>query len=309
MTASKIKDRIQKVHEISVNEEKTKKPGLLSSIWEVYRTKWTMKPKNQEKSKDKLPGSIYPLCDGTIGGQTRRFIWVHYVLKYKIFKPFLYIVEKFILHKLDDKLDDGWHNRNLRVFDTSWKEACKEMAKLYNIVFLNHRDYELVRRMILTFSTFDTATREFMNILMHSIAKNMQNEYKGHKKVYHMIYTSRNIYDVAYFRLGEFLFDKNIDPEVWRDQQRGKFIKELNVGLKEEAKLMLANQYANFQWIDLKPGLRRRLSLAYKILTQYKTTVRLAVKRVPLEKLNLPIPSSVVKNSGGNEDSPQVGDS
>lgn len=68
-----------------------------------------------------------------------------------------------------------------------------------------------MKDIVLTVSLNDTAYREFLNILMHSIAKRMYEIHKDEYPVKHLFYMARNGYDVEYFILAERMkVEKNL---------------------------------------------------------------------------------------------------
>jgi hypothetical protein len=237
--------------------------------------------KEDLKNDAPIQGSIYP-GSGTISKSCSRFYWVHAMLKSKLFVPFLFVFKMFVGNRLIDVPEDKFYNRNLKMLDRSWRDSMTIMGSLYNPCFNNpnsssYQEYDLVRKTWLTLATYDTATREFTNVFCHTLAQNMRQEYKNHKHVYHVFYDSHRIYDATYFRISQLLFDDMFNMDLWKDKQRQEIIDGIKKELTIEAKTALANEYAQVNWLELGPGLKKRLQLAWLLLSKHKEPVRLAV--------------------------------
>jgi len=59
----------------------------------------------------------------------------------------------------------------------------------------------------------DSATREFVNLWMHSIYGRMQKAYGGRGRVCHVLYTAHSCYHPAYFTLAQLVMKGAIKPE------------------------------------------------------------------------------------------------
>ena len=147
----------------------------------------------------------------------KRFHVIHYVFKYKFFVPLLMLGRRILKkHLVKEIPPDNW-NRNILIFDKAFEEA----EKKWHIYYLRNSgdpDKRLTREAMLercknekylrtmkefvnTMYMHDTAYREFMNILMHEIAREMVDYYAvGDHKSGHLFFTT-DIYDTHYFVL------------------------------------------------------------------------------------------------------------
>lgn len=253
----------------------------ISEILRQFGRKDGLPTKDDMKNESPMGECIYP-TKGTVGNTCRNFNWIHSVLKYKMFIPFMHLAGICIGKRLVSEPEKIWHNRNLRVFDKSWRDSMQVMAMSYNPCFNDpssgsFKAYDMARKLWLTVALHDTATKEFTNVFCHTLAQNMAKEYKGHKTVNHVYYSSKSIYDVVYFKLGPLVFNQSIDPELWRQSERLRFVQELRADLKDEARVALANEFATVRWLDLKPGFKERLALAIHLVKNHKNTVRIAL--------------------------------
>ena len=175
---------------------------------------WNKKgqPSNADyKNPNMIKESIYPKGQ-SLGKYCKRFNWIHRFFKLIIFYPALRIMDKLIGNRLDKGVEDTWYNKNLLMLDKSWKEAMGIMAKYMRPQLPSSPTYELVRKMMLTFILNDSITREFTNCLMHSITKNMQEQYKGKGEVYHIFYTDTVSYNPVYFTMVKAVMEQNKHP-------------------------------------------------------------------------------------------------
>ena len=157
--------------------------------------------------------SIYPAKGQHVGAYKKKFHVIHYIFKYKFFVPLLVIAGRILKNQMETEVEDTWYNKNLRIFDKSWKQTMEILSKTYNKDMQVHPSYDTVRKLALTLVLNDSATREFMNVFLHSVAVNMQNQYKGHKKVYHVYYTGKTSYEPIYFSLVKMVMEENKNPE------------------------------------------------------------------------------------------------
>ena len=107
--------------------------------------------------------SIYPQTGKTVGTYCKYFHWVNIFFKNVIFVPGLNLLDKVIGNKLENGVEATWYNKNLTIFDKSWKESVDIMDRYVHKGFNKHQSYEIVRKMALTLILNDTITREFMN--------------------------------------------------------------------------------------------------------------------------------------------------
>jgi len=204
------------------------------SMWlEIIRNIFHKEPELKNEFTDKAPydHSIYPTKNQTVGSYHRKFYYVHYFIKYKLFVPFLLIFRSVLKKYGDWDVEDQWYNKNLIVFDKSYKETMQLMAKYYNYSFADPRkgsfkSYDTARVLALTLALNDSVTREFFNVLMHTIAKNMHEAYKGCDQVYHVMYSGMNAYNPVYFKLAKVIMKENVHPkEILRNEIDAKDVK------------------------------------------------------------------------------------
>lgn len=161
----------------------------------------------------------------TVGEHCKRWNWVHYFFKYKLFVPFLLVIERTVARKLQTTVPKDVHNKNLIIFNDSFERSIDEWGWLFlrNIgrnqavkqdekMWKNYkrngggRLLRVMKDSVLTVAQQDTAYREFLNIWMHNMAQDMIREYGG-KHVAHLFYTREDIYDVHYYYTWK-LFDE-----------------------------------------------------------------------------------------------------
>ena len=210
------------------------------------------------KNKNKMGFSIFGNHDDTIGDNNKKYNFLHGVIKYKILVPGMHIFRR-MLKGYSLEIDDFFF-RNLRVFRDSWDETSEIMSQKYNECFRTHISYKLVKELVILLCKWDTATLEFINVFMHTTTKNMQKEYKGHKRVYHMIYVNRRSYDPIYFNIGQYVMGlENHHPDdamlKWKQTKRNKFyrmeLKKMLLLNKDYKSLKKAVQKFRKEIIDL----------------------------------------------------------
>lgn len=213
---------------------------------------------NDYKSKKVLQSSIFGNTGDTLGKNNKQYNFIHGVIKYKILVPGMHLMN-WLLRGYSTKIDDFFF-RNLRVYEKSWDEATEIMSRKYNKCFETHASYKLVKKLLILICKWDTATLEFMNCLMHSITKNMQKEYKGHKRVYHVVYSASFIHDPVYFNMGQYILGKeNLHPDdakmKWMQNKRNKAIraeiKKMLILCKDYESLKKALKKHKKQIVDL----------------------------------------------------------
>ena len=70
-----------------------------------------------------------------------------------------------------------------------------------------------MKHIMVTMLQYDTAYKEFMNILMFTMADRMNKAYKDHNKTNHLFYMSGNPFDTQYFILGQILQNDKGQPD------------------------------------------------------------------------------------------------
>jgi len=147
----------------------------------------------------------------------KKFKFIHFTLKYRLLLPTLEIVDKFFSKYKLKKVPNSEHNYLLKRFDTAFEEALREWYKCYLMTgnYNNKSKTFITREMnkkpslkrlrsikdwYITVLSMDQAYKEFHNILMLNLAKELQKEFKG-GEANHLLYNSRIIDDVNYFSL------------------------------------------------------------------------------------------------------------
>ena len=200
--------------------------NIIKPIFTSFKNrKWHL---NDYSSKKVLSRSILGNKGDTVGKNNKQYNFIHGVIKYKILVPGMHLMN-WLLRGYSKNIDDFFF-RNLRVFRKSWDEATDIMSIKYNKCFRTHASYKLVRDLVILICKWDTATLEFINCFMHSTHKNMQKEYNGSGKVYHVVYSHGNIDDPIYFNMGKYILGKeNLHPDdaklKWIQNKRNKCIR------------------------------------------------------------------------------------
>lgn len=170
-------------------------------------------------NKRKMPRNVYDK-NVTFDTHVKRFHIIHFVFKYRFVVPLLLIANKILGKHIVKKIDNQSYNRNINLFDKAFEEAMKKWYTYYmrnsgepqkrpskQKMLKAYKGNTYLRSMknyVLTMYTYDTAYREFFNILMHEIANHMVKEYTKpeykNKKTGHLFFTT-DIYEQNYFVL------------------------------------------------------------------------------------------------------------
>ena len=179
--------------------------------------------------KGNVPKNIYEKKI-TFKKYNEKFHRIHYVFKYKYLVPLLALARKILGKYLITKIPKENHNRNIIIFKKSFNEAIDKWNKYY---LRNQGDPSgrMTRRQVMkqarqmrdngplatmrdatiTMYLYDTAYREFINILMHEIAHGMVKEYTrpeylkdGKLQNGHLFFTT-DVYDTNYYILEKII--------------------------------------------------------------------------------------------------------
>lgn len=181
--------------------------------------------KGLSKRKDKLPPNIYNK-GMTFKEHNKKFHRIHFIFKYKFLVPLLRLGKKLLGKHLITKIPNKNHNRNLIIFNKAYDIAMKKWVLYYlrntgdektrqsrkkclkTVKTLRADSLGIMRDMIVTMYLYDTAYREFTNILLHEIAIGMtkeytQEKYKQQDLTYHTghLFFTTDVYDVNYYVL------------------------------------------------------------------------------------------------------------
>lgn len=200
------------------------------------------------KSPDKMPWNIYE--SKTLGESAEKFNTVHYRFKYKFLVPLLWIARKLIGKFCNMEIEDVPHNKNVLLFDKAFEISIRDFVNVYmtrkdlitgeahpDLVEENMRSssVKLLRTMkdiVLTMVKNDTAYKEFMAMLMHSIAHVMMDEYKG-QTVKHLIYNKKSTFDTEYV----VMFDKLRDEAIRNAREKERLESEGTETTGEDVKV------------------------------------------------------------------------
>ncbi len=159
--------------------------------------------------------------EGTeFGKSLRRFDWVHYFFKYKIFVPGLMFAGWLLKRKLVKKVPDREHMIYAQIFFESFNEAqCDWNQNFLDLLHGRVRTMEEVKKsihnssykgsqgvmqlmlhMALTILVYDTAYLEFLHKFMCRVTQKMNKHYED-GNAQHLMYTSKGVNDVHYFAL------------------------------------------------------------------------------------------------------------
>ena len=195
-----------------VEKEKFKLFKKIKESWARKCKKLEIYSKAAYKSDKKVPWNIYGVK--TLGEGISKFKLIHFVFKYKFFVPLLWITKKILGKTLDEPIAEEEYNKNINLFVKAFDVTKEQFARIYmtdtevtgeelerRLTRARNTDsmelLDMMKKLVAMMAVNDTAYREFLNMLMHSIAQLMIKEYAG-KKVNHLIYNSSDVYDVNY---------------------------------------------------------------------------------------------------------------
>lgn len=153
-----------------------------------------------------------------------KFYRIHDTWKPYFVKPFIWLSTKIFGKYLVKEIPDEKYNRNFKIFDKAYDQALIKWRVYYQGHKLEEAKKKLridnkmnnVRYIAYTLLLNDTAYREFFNMLMFEITKEMNKSYEG-EDIKHLIYKSKSVIDVGYYiAYGEM----NKDKEVYIDIQK-----------------------------------------------------------------------------------------
>jgi hypothetical protein len=131
----------------------------------------------------------------------------HVKFKSIIFKPVLWLSEKILSKYLIKKIPDELQFRNEKVFNQAYENALRTWVYLYqcprphNFEAIYQSESCFLRRIkniFLTLILYDTAYKEFFNMLLFEITIAMNNEHQE-EVAKHVIYKAKSVADVGYF--------------------------------------------------------------------------------------------------------------
>jgi len=177
--------------------------------------------KTAYKNTKRLPWSIYG--SKTYGTEIKRFHWFHYVFKYKILVPILWLINWILDKKVTYKIPRGKHNHLIRLFDKVFDKSLREWTKYYlrgkkrlkngKLVPKKWKDYLktdsvqlllTLKKIAVTGYLWDTAYREFANMFLYNWYLAMDKIYREKRPIVHLLYNKKNTQEVLYYAI----FDK-----------------------------------------------------------------------------------------------------
>lgn len=155
---------------------------------------------------DPMPKNIYEKDGVTYKEHTKRYHFIHFVFKYKFLVPLIHLARKMFHKRLKSVIPAENHNRNIILFDKAYDKAlevwCTKYRGLKDTNDLSSEALRFMKDSVVTMALYDTAYREFLNILMYETAIEMNNYYKDHPdKIPGHLFFSVDIYDVKYYLL------------------------------------------------------------------------------------------------------------
>lgn len=193
--------------------------------------------KAARKDHSKIKPNIYE--NGiTMSQHIKRFDIIHGLFKYKFLVPLIKI-GNFLLGKSIFRGEDipkESHNRNILILNSAYEEAIKKWYLYYlrntgdprkrksrkylKAEYKKEKPLRSMKNYIITMYMYDTAYREFVNILMHEIANGMSKEYT--KPEYKNGKTGHLLYTVDPYEQAYFVFEKALRYNVYLSTQEAE---------------------------------------------------------------------------------------
>lgn len=193
---------------------------------------------------DKAPVKENPYTkdDMPLGKHVRRFHWIHYIWKYKIFVPFFKLARKFWYktgNVRQEEITDSQFNDIERVFDKAFDKAIDKW--IYHYICLqgkaknreptleyinkykegyNVQLLETAKDVVKTYIHWDTAYKEWFIMFLDELTVEF-NKMKLRHNNQHIMYTSTSLYDMNFFTAQDY--------KVWMDGKVGYIMKVLSL--------------------------------------------------------------------------------
>lgn len=204
----------------------------------------------EENGKFKAPWNIYKLNEEeTLEEHRNKWQFIHYLLKYKVMAPALWIARKLFGKKLSMKVPITIYNENLLIFNQAYEDAIRDWYLLYQRSLPNpytagktdewwqrkiknsnnSRNLRFMKDLVLGVALTDTAYREFLNLFIHNILRHGAIHYKEVQnqsfdgKIRHVFYSSGFAEDVHYLNYYRLV----------RDKEKSRLIETGTVEIKE----------------------------------------------------------------------------
>lgn len=156
------------------------------------------------------------------------------IVKDRFILPSFLLIEKIFSRYKVKKIPNNPHNYLIKRFDKAYNQALRDWCKYYKRNgALNNKSKSVITKAInrgayrmlkslkewyLSVLLMDQAYKEFHNMLMINLAKELQEEFKG-KNVNHLIYNAKIVNEVNYFSLFKQIRE---DIKVGQHDQREK---------------------------------------------------------------------------------------
>lgn len=260
-------------------------------------------------NNDELIKNIYN--EGmTTGEHIKKFHVIHYVFKYKYLVPLIRLGNKLLGKHIIKTIPQKDENRNILIFDKAFEKSLNlwytrylrntgppEQRGTEEQWLKNAKGNEELRSLknyVITMYLYDTAYREFMNILLHELAKEMCSEYTKpeykDKKTGHLFFTT-DIYDVHYYILEKairyqteigLVETKKLLEDYYINEQRKRESVFMETSEVEKLKRLLASREAEVEQLkklveDLRAQYQPQPTKGNPIVTETATTIKVAI--------------------------------
>ena len=151
----------------------------------------------------------------------KKFNIIHYVIKYKIMVPLIKVIKYKFKKILEEPIKNEPMNKNLIAFENAFEQTKKDWIIKWNInlddaelkKFGGYDNYvqqafkiqfetlDTLKNLVKIICVNDTAYKEFMNILLINITKEIEKTYPKGKGMKHILYTGHNVHDFRYYAM------------------------------------------------------------------------------------------------------------
>jgi len=160
----------------------------------------------------------------TFGAHSRKFHWIHFIVKNKIMLPILWFVHSTLRKYLVKDIDDEDHNRFLKMYNDAYEKSLTQ----WNVIHLRNHKHDqkgfkhwlknkenhdssqhlrLLKEVCLTMAWYDTAYREFYNMLCINIAKEVNDSLSKTEKLHHLLNINQGLPQVQYYKMYKLVLE------------------------------------------------------------------------------------------------------
>lgn len=205
----------------------------MSLLKQILKDWKTGKQRKKREESAKLGWNLYD-SGKTLKYHKKKFYFIHFVWKYRLFLPLVRILARTLGKYLVKEVPAEDHNINLRLFHEATEVAIDQWAEQYMAKAYKKKrspnwpdkfkkgyscqTIRFARDMTTTMLLNDSAYREYFNIFAHTFTKMMAVHHSKEGKTGHLFFTEDDVYDVDYFLLFKqvqthrSLALKNVDP-------------------------------------------------------------------------------------------------